>query len=143
MKQSLQLRLSQQLAMTPRLQQAIRLLQLSTIELHTEIQDALDSNLMLELDEDDTSSAGAETEIVPVDIPSDLPVDSVWEDIYDSPPLNGNPSHGEFNGSDLIAHRAQTESLKDRLHWQVSMLRLSDTDRAIAAALVDAVDDDG
>ena len=143
MKQSLQLRLSQQLAMTPRLQQAIRLLQLSTIELHTEIQDALDSNLMLELDEDDTSGAGAETEIVPVDIPSELPVDSVWEDIYDSLPLNGTPSHGEFNDSDLIAHRAQTESLKDRLHWQVSMLRLSDTDRAIAAALVDAVDDDG
>ena len=143
MKQSLQLRLSQQLAMTPRLQQAIRLLQLSTIELHTEIQDALDSNLMLELDEDDTASAGAETEIVPLDIPSDLPVDSVWEDIYDAPPLNGNPSPGELNGSDLVAHRAQTESLKDRLHWQVSMLRLSDTDRAIAAALVDAVDDDG
>ena len=143
MKQSLQLRLSQQLAMTPRLQQAIRLLQLSTIELHTEIQDALDSNLMLELDEDDTASASAETEIVPIDIPSDLPVDSVWEDIYDAPPLNGNPSHEEFNGSDLVAHCARTESLKDRLHWQVSMLRLSDTDRAIAAALVDAVDDDG
>ena len=143
MKQSLQLRLSQQLAMTPRLQQAIRLLQLSTIELHTEIQEALDSNLMLELDEDDTSGAGAETEIVPVDIPSELPVDSVWEDIYDSLPLNGTPAHGEFNGSDLIAHRAQTESLKDRLHWQVSMLRLSDTDRAIAAALIDAVGDDG
>ena len=143
MKQSLQLRLSQQLAMTPRLQQAIRLLQLSTIELHTEIQEALDSNLMLELDEDDTSGAGAETEIVPVDIPSELPVDSVWEDIYDSLPLNGTSAPGEFNGSDLIAHRAQTESLKDRLHWQASMLRLSDTDRAIAAALIDAVDDDG
>ena len=143
MKQSLQLRLSQQLAMTPRLQQAIRLLQLSTVELHTEIQEALDSNLMLELDEDDPSGAGAETEIVPVDIPPELPVDSVWEDIYDSLPVNGTATHGEFNGSDLIAHRAQTESLKDRLHWQVSMLRLSDTDRVVAAALIDAVDDDG
>ena len=50
MKQSLQLRLSQHLAMTPRLQQAIRLLQLSTMELHAEVQEALDSNLMLELD---------------------------------------------------------------------------------------------
>lgn len=48
MKQSLQLRLGQQLTMTPQLQQAIKLLQLSTLELRTEIQQALDSNLMLE-----------------------------------------------------------------------------------------------
>ena len=48
MKQSIQLRLGQHLTMTPQLQQAIRLLQLSTLELREEIQDALDSNLMLE-----------------------------------------------------------------------------------------------
>ena len=143
MKQSLQLRLSQHLAMTPRLQQAIRLLQLSTMELHTEVQDALDSNLMLELDEDDASGAGSETEVVPADIPRELPVDSVWEDIYDSAPINNTPSNGEFNGTDLVAHRAQTESLKDLLHWQMSLMRLSDTDRVIAATLIDAVDDDG
>lgn len=143
MKQSLQLRLSQHLAMTPRLQQAIRLLQLSTMELHTEVQEALDSNLMLELDEDDAAGAGPETEIAPADIPRELPVDSVWEDIYDSVPLGGAASTGEFDGTDLVAHRAQTESLKDRLLWQVSLMRLCDTDRVIAAALVDAVDDDG
>ena len=143
MKQSLQLRLSQHLAMTPRLQQAIRLLQLSTMELHTEVQEALDSNLMLELDEDDAAAAGPETEIAPADIPRELPVDSVWEDIYDSVPLGGAASTGEFDGTDLVAHRARTESLKDRLLWQVSLMRLCDTDRVIAAALVDAVDDDG
>ena len=143
MKQSLQLRLSQHLAMTPRLQQAIRLLQLSTMELHTEVQEALDSNLMLELDEDDAAAAGPETEIAPADIPRELPVDSVWEDIYDSVPLGSAASTGEFDGTDLVAHRAQTESLKDRLLWQVSLMRLCDTDRVIAAALVDAVDDDG
>lgn len=143
MKQSLQLRLSQHLAMTPRLQQAIRLLQLSTLELHTEVQDALDSNLMLELDEDDTSGAGSETEVVPADIPRELPVDSVWEDIYDSTPVNGTASNRDFNGTDLVAHRAQTESLKDRLHWQISVMRLSDTERVIAAAFIDAVDEDG
>ena len=143
MKQSLQLRLSQHLAMTPRLQQAIRLLQLSTLELHTEVQEALDSNLMLEPDEDDASGAGAETEIVPADIPRELPVDSVWEDIYDSGPVNDTASHGGLNGTDLADHRAQTESLRDRLCWQASLMRLSDTDRVIAAALIDAVDDDG
>ena len=52
MKQALQLRLGQHLTMTPQLQQAIKLLQLSTLELNQEIQDALDSNLMLEVAED-------------------------------------------------------------------------------------------
>lgn len=143
MKQSLQLRLSQHLAMTPRLQQAIRLLQLSTMELHTEVQEALDSNLMLELDEEDASGAGSETEVAPADIPRELPVDTVWEDIYDTAPVGGSTSNAEFNGTDLVTHRAQNESLKDRLHWQMSLVRLGDTDRVIAAALIDAVDEDG
>ena len=52
MKASLQLKMNQQLAMTPQLQQAIRLLQLSTLDLQQEIQQALDSNPLLELEED-------------------------------------------------------------------------------------------
>jgi RNA polymerase sigma-54 factor len=53
MKQSLQLRLGQHLTMTPQLQQAIRLLQLSTLELQTEVEQVLESNLMLERAEED------------------------------------------------------------------------------------------
>jgi len=49
MKQSLQMKMGQQLAMTPQLQQAIKLLQLSTLELQTEIQQALETNPMLEV----------------------------------------------------------------------------------------------
>ena len=60
MKQSIQLRLGQHLTMTPQLQQAIRLLQLSTLELQLEVQTVLDSNLMLEPDEGDSPS----TEVV-------------------------------------------------------------------------------
>ena len=52
MKVSLQLKLGQQLTMTPQLQQAIRLLQLSTLDLQQEIQEALDSNPMLEIQEE-------------------------------------------------------------------------------------------
>jgi len=52
MKQSLQMKMGQQLAMTPQLQQAIKLLQLSTLELQTEIQQALESNPMLEVKEE-------------------------------------------------------------------------------------------
>jgi len=58
MKQSLQLKLGQQLTMTPQLQQAIRLLQLSTLDLQQEIQQALDNNPLLELSEDDTFEPG-------------------------------------------------------------------------------------
>ena len=53
MKQTLSLKLGQQLTMTPQLQQAIRLLQLSCLDLRQEIQEALESNPMLELDEED------------------------------------------------------------------------------------------
>jgi RNA polymerase sigma-54 factor len=60
MKQTLQLKLGQHLTMTPQLQQAIRLLQLSTLELQTEIQEALDSNPMLEITEDDGSETSTE-----------------------------------------------------------------------------------
>lgn len=56
MKQSLQLRIGQSLTMTPQLQQAIRLLQLSTLELQTEIQEVLESNPMLEIEEESASS---------------------------------------------------------------------------------------
>jgi len=52
MKQSLQMKMGQQLAMTPQLQQAIKLLQLSTLELQSEIQEALESNPMLEVQEE-------------------------------------------------------------------------------------------
>ena len=62
MKQSLSLKLGQSLTMTPQLQQAIRLLQLSSLDLQQEIQENLDSNPMLELDEDDESAEGAAAE---------------------------------------------------------------------------------
>ena len=57
MKQSLSIKLGQQLKMTPQLQQAIRLLQLSTLELEQEIQDCIDGNPMLETEDDWTDSA--------------------------------------------------------------------------------------
>lgn len=58
MKQSLQLKIGQQLTMTPQLQQAIRLLQLSTLDLQQEIQQALDSNPLLEISEEEAELPG-------------------------------------------------------------------------------------
>ena len=144
MKQTLQLRLSPQLAMTPQLQQAIRMLQLSSMELQAEIQEALDSNLMLELEGDDSDASGSEANVSPLDFPQELPVDTDWEDVYDHGPINPRPSNGDGYGADPASHRAQTETLKDRLHWQLSMMRsTSESDRVIGAAIIDAVDDDG
>jgi len=62
MKQSLQLRMGQSLTMTPQLQQAIRLLQLSTLDLQNEIQEALDSNPMLEVGDENTDKDGNSVE---------------------------------------------------------------------------------
>ena len=121
MKPSLQLRVSQSLTMTPQLQQAIRLLQLSSIELQTEIQDALESNMMLEVAEEETGSDAqaqegngankeeiskeVETETSSIskdDIPEDLPVDSEWDDIYDSTiSYAAKPDSSEFNNFEI------------------------------------------
>ncbi|MEQ8938043.1 MAG: RNA polymerase factor sigma-54, partial [Gammaproteobacteria bacterium] len=62
MKPSLQLKIGQSLTMTPQLQQAIRLLQLSSVELQAEIQDALESNMMLEMEENEAERERANGE---------------------------------------------------------------------------------
>ncbi|MCK8306075.1 RNA polymerase factor sigma-54, partial [Erwinia amylovora] len=90
--QGLQLRLSQQLAMTPQLQQAIRLLQLSTRELQQEIQLALESNPLLEqtdIHEEVASREYQETEALETrealeqkDMPEELPLDATWDEMY-------------------------------------------------------------
>ncbi len=169
MKQSIQLRLGQQLTMTPQLQQAIRLLQLSSMELHVEIQQVLDSNMMLELaDEDaggenedastDDSEADAEaadndadvdveaadieieTVIVTEDIPEDLPVDSVWDDIYEG---LSSPVSNDASGYQFAEHAGSIESLRDQMLWQLNLLPLSATDHAMATAIIDAINGDG
>lgn len=153
MKQVLQLRIGQHLTMTPQLQQAIRLLQLSTIELETEVQNALESNPMLEQDEDSqqpqetANGAVAEdtdkTEAQGKDtIPDELPTDSNWEDVFDT----GTTSYSAPDPADQrnpIDAVTVTGDLHDHLYWQLELTHLSDTDRSIAHAIIDAIDEDG
>jgi RNA polymerase sigma-54 factor len=150
MKQSLQLRLGQHLTMTPQLQQAIRLLQLSTMELQLEVQDALESNLMLEVDEDGNPAGNGdssndandpELDVAPGDIPSELPVDSAWEDVYDG--ISVHHGSGDLNGAEFESPRAITETLTDHLLWQLELTRMSDLDKAIATAIIDSINEDG
>jgi RNA polymerase sigma-54 factor len=167
MKQSLQLKLGQQLVMTPQLQQAIKLLQLSTLDLQQEIQQVLESNPMLEVNDDadgatdsdisnETSSSGetepssAETDIDTIDIteiaaeiPTELPVDTQWEDIYQSAATGPAGGGGDTPDSDFESRNSSQESLHEHLLWQLNLTRMSDLDRAIATAILDAVDDNG
>lgn len=168
MKQALQFRLGQNLTMTPQLQQAIRLLQLSTLELNTEIQEALDSNIMLEVGEDgdndhsgnadssdnnensqkETSSESkleASSDLAASDtMPDDLPVDTSWDDIYDSILPGTAAASSTYNADDQPeVYTSSTESLHDRLRWQLKMLPLSEIDAAIAEVIIDEINDDG
>ncbi len=223
MKQSLQLKLGQQLTMTPQLQQAIRLLQLSTLDLQQEIQEALDSNPMLEMEESfdspqssdyegsaedqidynrqqeiaaesgtdtssdysssdsftsstsdnfsepnysDTESFGesdnfsdgesfsdndvyGEGESFSADsgdwsdsIPSDLPVDTSWDDVYQTSSA-GSSTNFDNEDSDFESRRAATDSLYDHLMWQLNLTPMSDRDRVLAMAIIDAVEPSG
>ncbi|RMF18038.1 MAG: RNA polymerase factor sigma-54 [Gammaproteobacteria bacterium] len=170
MKTSLQLKIGQQLTMTPQLQQAIRLLQLSTLDLQQEIQAALESNPMLEVTEEQPDQAPEREDTVREDgntadttesadpqdapeapgsdesfnesIPEDLPVDTAWDDIYQGTTLSYGGAAGDED-FDFESRNSRTESLKDHLEWQLNLTPLSDTDRAIAEIVVDAVDDDG
>jgi RNA polymerase sigma-54 factor len=152
MKQGLQLRLSQQLAMTPQLQQAIRLLQLSTLELQQELQQALESNPLLEqtdLHEEVETQQAQDTETLDTvdaleqkEMPDELPLDASWDEIYTA----GTPSgtRVDYQDDELPIYQGETtQSLQDYLMWQVELTPFSDTDRAIATSIVDAVDDTG
>ncbi|AXF78274.1 RNA polymerase factor sigma-54 [Erwinia tracheiphila] len=152
MKQGLQLRLSQQLAMTPQLQQAIRLLQLSTLELAQEIQQALESNPLLEqteIHEEVDSREYQEKEALDTrealeqkDMPEELPLDATWDEIYTAGTPSGTGT--DYHDDELPVYQGETtQSLQDYLTWQMDLTPFTDTDRAIATSIVDAVDDTG
>jgi RNA polymerase sigma-54 factor len=162
MKQSLQLRLGQSLTMTPQLQQAIKLLQLSTLDLQQEIQLVLDSNMMLEVAEDEkfgfsetaeqTSNEHENRDNIEygeipnldevADIPRELATDTSWDDVYDSV-QSYTTSQQDSDTDDLVFQRARSQTLQDHLIWQMELTPFSDIDRAIATAIIDAIDDDG
>jgi RNA polymerase sigma-54 factor len=160
MKQTLQLRLGQSLAMTPQLQQAIKLLQLSTLDLQQEIQQALDSNMMLEVADEEGGFAETPEPVESIpqekeygelpdldtqsDIPQELAVDSSWEDVYDTI-QSYTQTYGESDGDndDFILQRAPAQTLREHLAWQMELTPFGEQDYAIATAIIDAVDDDG
>ncbi|MGB5518143.1 MAG: RNA polymerase factor sigma-54, partial [Gammaproteobacteria bacterium] len=161
MKPSLQLKLGQHLTMTPQLQQAIRLLQLSTMDLQVEIQQTLEENPMLELEEENLTAETeqreqSETELAQQDaqlnmeknqdLPDELPVDSEWEDIYDvaTAGISNSAQGTDDNSNDFLENQsAEGDTLAEHLLWQLRNMSTSDTDFAIGVAIIDAINDDG
>lgn len=138
-KPALQIRLGQQLTLTPQLQQAIRLLALSTLELRDEVQQALESNPMLEREEYSENEENGEDSTDEIAADDELPE---WDDAYVTRPSQPGLSPDLANRQPEGDTR-ETEGLREHLHWQLRLTPMSERDRIIAEALVDAVDDSG
>ncbi len=155
MKQSLNLRLGQQLTMTPQLQQAIKLLQMSTLDLQQEIQQVLETNVMLEINDDDGKSSD---DFLPIpdkkaentdsftsegsqdSIPDELPTDYSWDDVYESSTASGPVSTDNI---EFESQRSNAPSLQEHLLWQLELTHFSESDHAIAIAIIDSINEDG
>jgi len=138
LKPSLQLKLGQSLTMTPQLQQAIRLLQLPVLDLNAQIQEALEENIMLEMEElpgvpTTNSESTAEIETIKAE---DSWQTSSMERIQDSG-WNGEA----FASNDFADERGQT--LHEHLLWQLELENFSPRESVIGEALIDAINDDG
>ena len=156
MKPALQLRVQSQLALTPQLQQAIKLLQLSSVELELELNQALESNPLLDIEEDDPDEAEIE-EFVPPEHTLSAPVDasdgagSETRDEtpdFDDIPLDLGEDRRDYRASSsddetLEQQDAEAEDLRDHLLWQLNLTPLSQRDRCIATAIIEAINDDG
>src|SRR6266705_2608052 len=152
MKPTLQLKLSQHLTLTPQLQQSIRLLQLSTLELNAEVERLLQENPLLEKADDEESPGPPRDLLVPVATtstdktsdatderavePSDLLIggDGAW---------GSSTSTSEDDDETFLPQQVATSSLRDHLNAQLALLNLPLRDRQIVAALIDALDEDG
>ena len=165
MKQMLGVRLGQNLALTPQMQQSIKLMRLSTLELRQEILQTVECNPMLELQEDeyeedweanadgeavdaaddegDELSEEAESEEAELaTIPEELAVDVSWDDIY--PAREGG---ADYNGADedtgFEERNGASTSLRDDLLWQLNLTTMSERLRVAALVVIDSIDEDG
>ncbi|KAF1691183.1 RNA polymerase factor sigma-54 [Pseudoxanthomonas koreensis] len=157
MKARLQTSLGQHLVMTPQLRQAIRLLQMSTLELQAEVAEAIETNPLLEWTEDapydspvptdgkagDGAADGPGNDESPRDGADDdwMPEAGSWEGGLGGG--SGGGGGGDEDREDAAERMAEPENLADHLLWQLHLSPLSPRDRRIGAALVDALDEDG
>jgi RNA polymerase sigma-54 factor len=138
LKPSLQLKLGQTLTMTPQLQQAIRLLQLPVLDLNAQIQDALEENIMLEMEDlpDVPQTNGESTAEVEA-----VKAEESWQ--TRSGERMGESSYsGEGRPISEFADESG-ETLREHLLWQLEMEHFTPREAQIGEAIVDAINDDG
>jgi len=143
MKPTLQVRLGQQLTLTPQLRMAIRLLQLSAVELDLEINLAVDGNPLLEREEDaqgdpPDATAPESADEAPDSDPSEELPELRWDE-SDFAASRGNGLDGEDHDEGTAAPLA----LSEHLGWQLRLSHLGPRDRRIGEALIESIDDDG
>ncbi len=148
MKQALQLKIGQSLTMTPQLQQAIKLLQMSTLDLQQEISRALEENPLLEredeieqpLESTDNAVREQETPLESIEVA----VETDWSDTnhFDlNRPMTRTASEDEYDSFENRTTEALT--LSDHLLWQLNLMPLTERDMLIARVLIDSIDADG
>jgi len=148
MKPALQFRLSQSLALTPQLQQAIRLLQLSRLELELELNTALESNPLLDMETgEEVENEEPESTPEELEAASEAQKEAAEAD-GDDQPLDLELDRSEYRGTALDEdgmepQDAEVQDLRDHLLWQLNLTPMTGRDRAIAATIIEAVDDDG
>jgi len=155
MKQSLQLRLSQHLALTPQLQQSIRLLQLSTVELNQELETILQANPLLERVEH--SDGGHEEHVPTTAQETTAPVEEgarqedfggesfgeSYSDFSGSNRWEEGGSGSDDDDNDYVFQEADSPTLRQHLLEQLHLMPLSERDQTLASVLVDAINEDG
>jgi RNA polymerase sigma-54 factor len=146
MKASLQLRLSQQLTLTPQLQQSIRLLQLSTQDMQQEVARLIEENPMLELAEDVSFSnftAEPRSKAEPAESPE--PEVERNDDRVAAEPQEWNvTTHSSDDENDSFSEQAALQaSMREYLHSQLSISQLNQKDIQIVGMLIDALDENG
>jgi RNA polymerase sigma-54 factor len=154
LKPSLQLKLGQQLTMTPQLQQAIRLLQLPALELQAHIRELLETNVMLEPTEE-TETTGTFEAAEPSTVENERPevpertqaesnvevVDEGWGE--QSVGASEAPWSSDDDERQQEFADASGQSLQEHLLWQLELARLEPREFAIARAIIDSISDDG
>jgi len=168
MKQTLNLKLSQQLTLTPQLKQSLRLLQLPSLDLEQEIQQTLDSNPLLERVEQEEVAAEQIQQVSRVEdngIPQPIAeaadpsfelertdtlapeqdLSANLQEAFDShrPISNQNSNHASSAHTEFTQYVVKQDSLFEHLNWQVQMTKLSKLDRTIAHTLLHCLDSDG
>ena len=157
LKPSLQLKLGQQLTMTPQLQQAIRLLQLPALELQAHIRELLETNVMLEPEDEGEierpegleTSESTETPEALEETPraAEEPQETIEVLEEDWGGASAGSGESAWNGDDDDRQQeladASGQSLQEYLLWQLELARLGPRELAIARAIVDAINDDG